>query len=222
MNGLVVSRQGSEESRMSAREGKVLSDTKECEGPDAYPRLIDVVQPSRDNDGYEFGNCASCGIPISQTGGFKVRGLQGTYHCCVCLEQAIFYKDDPHRKNSKEANIGSGQLLGSYLIELESKSTKEATEGLCRNDQCKRGENQTRATVKTKRAKYCCPSCRVAVSRRAGGSSVTDNGKPKRKRRKDAKYNSHSERQRAYELRSRQKSLLEPVRLTDNTPPEPA
>src|SRR5271169_2167870 len=42
---------------------------------------------------------------------------------------------------------------------------------LCSNQRCKKGPNGTREIVKSKRAKYCSSSCRVAVSRREGQSA---------------------------------------------------
>jgi hypothetical protein len=76
---------------------------------------------------------------------------------------------------------------------------------LCKNERCRRGENGTRAIVKSKRALYCSASCRVAVSRRDGRPKPQEVDRPTRKRRSDAQHKSHAERQRAYELRARQK-----------------
>jgi len=75
---------------------------------------------------------------------------------------------------------------------------------LCGNSRCKKGPSGTHAIVTSTRAKYCSPSCRVAVSRREGTPRPRE--VVKRKRRSDAKYSSHAERQRAYERR--QRSLL--------------
>jgi hypothetical protein len=71
---------------------------------------------------------------------------------------------------------------------------------LCSNPRCKKGPNGTRGIVKSRRAKYCCRYCRVDVSRR-GRPKPEQIEKPKRKRRSDAKYASHAERQRACQAR---------------------
>jgi hypothetical protein len=71
---------------------------------------------------------------------------------------------------------------------------------LCLNPRCKKGPNGTRGIVKSQRAKYCCGYCRVDVCRRSRPKPEQAE-KPKRKRRKDAKYASHAERQRAYQAR---------------------
>jgi len=69
---------------------------------------------------------------------------------------------------------------------------------LCANPRCRKGPNGTRGVLKSQRAKYCCPYCRVDVCRR-GRPKPEQVEKPKRKRRSDAKYASHKERQRAYD-----------------------
>jgi hypothetical protein len=71
---------------------------------------------------------------------------------------------------------------------------------LCSNPRCNKGPNGTREKVKSQRAKYCCGYCRVDVCRRSR-PKLEQIEKPKRKRRKDAKYASHAERQRAYQAR---------------------
>jgi hypothetical protein len=71
---------------------------------------------------------------------------------------------------------------------------------LCSNLRCKKGPNGTRGIVKSQRAKYCCRYCRVDVCRRSQPKPKQIE-KPKRKRRKDAKYASHAERQRAHQAR---------------------
>jgi hypothetical protein len=70
--------------------------------------------------------------------------------------------------------------------------------GLCANPRCRKGPNGTRGVLKSKRAKCCCPYCRVAVCRRSR-PKPEQSEKPKRKRRRDCKYGSHAERQRAYD-----------------------
>jgi hypothetical protein len=74
--------------------------------------------------------------------------------------------------------------------------------GLCSNERCKKGANDTRGVLKSSRAKYCCASCRVDVCRR-NRPKPEQIEKPTRKRRRDAKYSSHSERQRAHYARHR-------------------
>jgi hypothetical protein len=72
---------------------------------------------------------------------------------------------------------------------------------LCSNPRCKKGPDSTPGIVKSRRAKYCCRYCRVDVCRRKRRSKPEQVEKPKRKRRRDAKYTSHSERQSAYQAR---------------------
>jgi hypothetical protein len=74
--------------------------------------------------------------------------------------------------------------------------------GSCANERCKKGPNGTRGIVKRRRAKYCCAYCRVDVCRR-NRPKPEQIKKPSRKRRRDAKYTSNSERQRAYQARHR-------------------
>jgi hypothetical protein len=69
---------------------------------------------------------------------------------------------------------------------------------LCLNPRCKKGPNDTHGIVTSRRAKYCCSYCRVDVCRRSRPKPEQIE-KPRRKRRRDAKYTSHSERQRAYQ-----------------------
>jgi len=73
-------------------------------------------------------------------------------------------------------------------------------DGVCANPRCRKGPNGTRGVLKSPRAKYCCPYCRVDVCRRSRPQPEQIE-KPSRKRRRDAKYTSHSERQRAYQAR---------------------
>jgi hypothetical protein len=71
---------------------------------------------------------------------------------------------------------------------------------LCSNPRCKKGPDGTPDIVKSRRAKYCCSYCRVDVCRRSRPKPEQVE-KPKRKLRSDAKYTSHSERQRAFQAR---------------------
>jgi len=68
----------------------------------------------------------------------------------------------------------------------------------CKNKRCNKGPNATPALVKSRRARYCSPACRVAVSRREGTPTPKCIRERKRKRRADAKYPSNAQRQRAY------------------------
>jgi hypothetical protein len=78
--------------------------------------------------------------------------------------------------------------------------SESSTLPLCANPRCKKGPNGTRGIVKSQRAKYCCGYCRVDVCRRSRPKPEQIE-KPKRKRRKDAKYTSPAERQKAYQAR---------------------
>ena len=40
-------------------------------------------------------------------------------------------------------------------------------DGSCANARCRKGPNGTRGVLKSPRAKYCCPYCRVDVCRRS-------------------------------------------------------
>ena len=71
---------------------------------------------------------------------------------------------------------------------------------LCQNQRCRKGPNSTRGIVKSRRAKYCCASCRVSVCRRNEPKPECID-KPERKPRKDKKHESHAARQSAYEWR---------------------
>ncbi len=73
-------------------------------------------------------------------------------------------------------------------------------DGLCANVRCRKGPDGTRGIVKSRRAKYCCPYCRVDVCRRSRPKPEQIE-KPKRKRRRDAKWKDHAERQRAFQAR---------------------
>src|SRR5713226_101746 len=71
---------------------------------------------------------------------------------------------------------------------------KPPQDSLCANLRCRKGPNGTRGGLKSKRATYCrVDSCHRS---RPKPEQVE---KPKRKRRSDAKYTSHTERQRAYD-----------------------
>jgi len=72
----------------------------------------------------------------------------------------------------------------------------------CANPRCKKGRDDTRGEVKSRRAKYCCNTCRVDVCRRNRKKANPEQvDKPRRKPRSDRKYESHAARQRAYEYR---------------------
>jgi hypothetical protein len=72
-------------------------------------------------------------------------------------------------------------------------------DGLCANPRCRKGSNDTRGVLRSPKAKYCCDYCRVAVCRRKRKLRLEQTGQLKRKRRKDAKWNSPAERKRNYE-----------------------
>ena len=105
-------------------------------------------------------------------------------------------------------------------------------DSLCANLRCRKGPNGTRGVLKSRRAKYCCPYCRVDVCRRDRPKREQVE-KPKRKRRRDAKYASHAERQRAYDqARSWARSIRRThffksdwdalkAKLKNDRPPEP-
>ena len=99
--------------------------------------------------------------------------------------------------------------------DIPTASAKEPLESpafhSCHNPRCKKGPNGTRGIVKSQRAKYCCGYCRVAVCRRSRPKPEQFE-KHTRKRRRDAKYNSHSERQRAYQARHRPYPLPEAIK----------
>lgn len=82
--------------------------------------------------------------------------------------------------------------------------------GLCSNERCKKGPNDTHGVLKSSRAKYCCAYCRVDVCRRSR-PKPEQTEKPASKRRRDAKYSSHAERQRAHYARHRY-ILPEPIK----------
>jgi len=71
---------------------------------------------------------------------------------------------------------------------------------VCQNQRCRKGLKGTRGIVKNRRAKYCCASCRVSVSRRNRPKPECSD-KPERKPRSDKKHESHAARQSAYEWR---------------------
>jgi hypothetical protein len=124
---------------------------KHDEGLRVYSRFIEVVQTGDSN--FERDKCESCGRWITETGGYRLQGLPGIYHDRFCLEQGIFYKDDPHRGGSKDAHLGSGKLLRSYLAELSEKEPANPSSGVCAH--CRGTLIGCRAG-----AKYCSQSCR--------------------------------------------------------------
>ena len=99
-------------------------------------------------------------------------------------------------------SIEQGVAASGPLPEQESDPHTEENQPphdrLCANPRCRKGPNGTRGVLKSPRAKYCCPYCRVDVCRR-NRPKPEQVGKPKRKRRSDAKYASHTQRQRAYD-----------------------
>jgi hypothetical protein len=84
-------------------------------------------------------------------------------------------------------------------------------DGVCANPRCRKGPNGTRGVLKSPRAKYCCPYCRVDVCRQSRPKPEQIE-KPSRKRRRDAKYTSHSERQRAYQARHSTSDLPDAIK----------
>jgi hypothetical protein len=121
--------------------------------------------------------------------------------------------------------------------ELDSAQTASATTvvapmlathfRLCKNLRCRKGPNGIPAIVKSLRAKYCSPTCRVAVSRREGKPTPKCIEERKRKQRSDAKYPSNAQRRRAYRsgLEERRRagiSLPLPSSVTDNQLLQPA
>jgi hypothetical protein len=92
-----------------------------------------------------------------------------------------------------------------------TRETEPPNHGLCANKRCKKGPNDTRGVLKSRRAKYCCTYCRVDACRR-NRPKPEQIEKPARKRRRDAKYSSHSERQRAYQVRHRSEPLPQAIK----------
>jgi hypothetical protein len=80
--------------------------------------------------------------------------------------------------------------------------------GLCKNLRCKKVLDGTPGVLKG-RQEYCCAYSRVDVCRRKRQSNPEQIAKLKRKRRRDAKYASTAERQRAYHKRHRPSPLPE-------------
>jgi hypothetical protein len=114
------------------------------------------------------------------------------------------------------ATIAERQLPDSALTpEQESNpdmgENQPPHDGSCANPRCRKGPNGTRGILKSLRAKYCCPYCRVDVCRRSRAKPEQIE-KPKRKRRRDAKYTSHSERQRAYQARHSTSDLPDAIK----------
>ncbi len=91
------------------------------------------------------------------------------------------------------------------------RETEPPNYGLCSNERCKKGPNDSRGVLKSPRAKYCCAYCRVDVCRRSRPKDEQIE-KPTRKRRRDAKYSSHSERQRAYQERHKSEPLPQAIK----------
>jgi hypothetical protein len=74
----------------------------------------------------------------------------------------------------------------------------------CSNPRCEKGQDGTPGMVKSRRAKYCCLTCRVDVCRRKRKEQTpAPEEKPRRKPRSDKKYETHAQRQYAYEWRKR-------------------
>jgi hypothetical protein len=102
-------------------------------------------------------------------------------------------------------NTSNGDLNGTEFSSApkqgsnpQSEDSHPSRDSLCANAKCRKGPDGTRGVVKSRRASYCCAYCRVAVCRR-NRQQPKPFEKPQRKRRSDAKYASHAERQRAYE-----------------------
>jgi len=98
---------------------------------------------------------------------------------------------------------------------------------LCSNPRCKKGPDGSPGILKSRRAKYCSPSCRVAVSRREGQPAPKRIEERKRKQRSDAKHQSNAQRQRAYRagLQERRRAGIRPPlpsSVTDNRLLQPA
>jgi hypothetical protein len=127
-----------------------------------YSRFIEVIQP-RDSD-FEKDKCESCGMWITTTGGYLLQGLPGIYHDRFCLEQGIFHKDEPQRGGSKDAQLGTGHLLRSYITELSEKEAANTSGGVCAH--CGGTLIGCRAG-----AKYCSPSCRQMAHAKASGTA---------------------------------------------------
>jgi hypothetical protein len=145
---------------------KLISALSDSEFAALYPKqlyspFIEVVQPG-DSD-FEKDKCESCGRWITETGGYRLKGLPGIYNDLFCLEQGIFHMDDPQRGGSKDAHLGTGQLLRSYITELSEKEAASATEGVCAH---------CGGTLIGRRAgaKYCSPSCRQMAHAKASGT----------------------------------------------------
>ena len=114
------------------------------------------------------------------------------------------------------ATIAERQLPDSALTpEQESNpdmgGNQPPHDGSCANSRCRKGPNGTRGILKSLRAKYCCPYCRVDVCRRSRPKPEQIE-KPKRKRRRDAKYTSHPERQKAYQARHSTSDLPDAIK----------
>jgi len=137
-------------------------ETKHDEDLRVYSRFIEVVQPGDSN--FERDKCESCGRWITETGGYRLKGLSGIYHDRFCLEQGIFHLDDPQRGGSKDAHLGTGQLLRSYITELSEKEPANPSAGVCAH--CGGTLIACRAG-----AKYCSHSCRQMAHVKASGTA---------------------------------------------------
>jgi hypothetical protein len=144
---------------------KLISALSDSEFAALYPKqlyspFIEVVQPG-DSD-FEKDKCESCGRWITETGGYRLKGLPGIYNDLFCLEQGIFHKDGPQRGGSKDAQLGTGQLLRSYITELSEKEAANTSGGVCAH--CGGTLIGCRAG-----AKFCSPSCRQMAHAKASG-----------------------------------------------------
>lgn len=128
----------------------------------------------------------------------------------VCSGQKLWLKEEAIALVDRKIAEGSYREW-RYEIrpEMSGTETPSGPEGapsespaphICSNQRCKKGPNDTPGIVKSRRAKYCCNSCRVDVCRR-NRPTPERTGQRGRKRRRDAKYTSHAERQRAYQAR---------------------
>jgi hypothetical protein len=116
-------------------------------------------------------------------------------------------------------------------VEIPSASMLAPSESpafrFCLNPRCKKGPDGTSRVLKSRRAKYCSPSCRVAVSRREGKPAPDRIQERKRKRRSDAEHESNAKRQEAYRVRLKERrhgsiKLSLPAIVTDNQLLQPA
>jgi hypothetical protein len=137
-------------------------ETKHDEDLQVYSRFIEAVQPG--DSKFKNDKCDSCGRWIMETGGYRLKGLPGVYHDLFCIEQGIFHEDDPQRRGSKGAHLGTGQLLRTYITELNWKEPPNSSSGVCAHCGgtligCRGG------------AKYCSQSCRQMAHVKASGTA---------------------------------------------------